>query len=117
MGEICYVLETTDAHESSILAVALGLASIFLPRNRLALLEPYSIALAYSPHSFSVVPPFSTTLDATRLYSRGGTTARRPSTRLVLDSPTHVHHCWRPLPCAERIELCLNHPFLPPRPL
>jgi hypothetical protein len=33
----------SDAHESSILAEVLGLASIFLPRNRLALLEPYSI--------------------------------------------------------------------------
>jgi hypothetical protein len=82
----------SDAHESSILAEALGLASIFLPRNRLALLEPYSITLGCSPHSFSVVPPFSTALDATRLYSRGGRTPRRPSTRLVLDSPTRVHH-------------------------
>jgi hypothetical protein len=83
----------SDAHESSILAEALGLASIFLPRNRLALLEPYSITLGCSPHSFSVVPPFSTPLDATRLYSRGDRTPRRPSTRLVLDSPTRVHHC------------------------
>jgi hypothetical protein len=33
----------SDAHESSILAEVLGLASIFLRRNRLALLEPYSI--------------------------------------------------------------------------
>jgi hypothetical protein len=33
----------SDAHASSILAEVLGLASIFLPRNRLALLEPYSI--------------------------------------------------------------------------
>jgi hypothetical protein len=33
----------SDAHESSILAEVLGLESIFLPRNRLALLEPYSI--------------------------------------------------------------------------
>jgi hypothetical protein len=82
----------SDAHESSILAEALALASIFLPRNRLALVEPYSITLAYSPHSFSVVPPFPTPLDATRLYSRGGRTPRRPSTRLVLDSPTRVHH-------------------------
>jgi hypothetical protein len=40
----------SDAHESSILAEVLGLASIFLPRNCLALLEPYSITLAYSPH-------------------------------------------------------------------
>jgi hypothetical protein len=86
-------LTASDAHESSILAEALGLASIFLPRNRLALLEPYSITLACSPHSFSVVPPFSTPLDATRLNSRGGRTPRRPSTRLVLDSPTRVHHC------------------------
>jgi hypothetical protein len=30
----------SDAHESSILAGALGLASIYLPRNRLAPLEP-----------------------------------------------------------------------------
>jgi hypothetical protein len=35
----------SDAHESSILAEVLGLASLFLPRNRLALLEPYSINL------------------------------------------------------------------------
>jgi hypothetical protein len=34
---------SSDAHESSILAEVLGLASIFLPGNRLALLEPYSI--------------------------------------------------------------------------
>jgi hypothetical protein len=54
------------------------------------------MTLAYSPHSFSVVPPFSTALDATRLHSRGGRTPRRPSTRLVLDSPTRVHHCGRP---------------------
>jgi hypothetical protein len=33
----------SDAHQSSILAEVRGLASIFLPRNRLALLEPYSI--------------------------------------------------------------------------
>jgi hypothetical protein len=33
----------SDAHESSSLAEVLALASIFLPRNRLALLEPYSI--------------------------------------------------------------------------
>jgi hypothetical protein len=84
--------QCSDAHESSILAEALGLASIFLPRNRLALLEPYSITLAYCPHSFSVVPPFSTPLDAARLYSRGGRTPRRPSTRLVLDLPTRAHH-------------------------
>jgi hypothetical protein len=41
-----YALEEnlrSDAHESSILAEVLGLASIFLPGNRLALLEPYSI--------------------------------------------------------------------------
>jgi hypothetical protein len=67
--------------------------SIFLPRNRLAPLEPYSITLAYAPHVFSVVPPFSTPLDPTRRHSRVGHTARRPSTRLVLDSPTRVHHC------------------------
>jgi hypothetical protein len=34
---------SSDAHASSILAEVLGLASIFLPRNRLALLGPYSI--------------------------------------------------------------------------
>jgi hypothetical protein len=37
------ILPSSDAHESSILAEVLGLASIFLPRNRLALLEPYSM--------------------------------------------------------------------------
>jgi hypothetical protein len=91
---------TSDAHESSILAEALGLASLFLPRSRLALLEPYSTLLAYSPHSFSVLALFLTPLDATRGYSRVGRTARRPSTRLVLDSPTRVHHCVSP--CAGR---------------
>jgi hypothetical protein len=83
---------SSDAHESSILAEALGVASIFLPRNRLAPLEPYSITLAYSPDLFSVVPPFSTPLDPTRRHSRVGHTVRRPSTRLVLDSPTRVYH-------------------------
>jgi hypothetical protein len=79
--EVTSSLVSSDAHESSILPEALGVASIFLPRNRLALLEPYSITLAYSPHSFSGGPPFATPLDATRLYSRGGRTPRRPSTR------------------------------------
>jgi hypothetical protein len=91
-GDIICAAPRSDAHESSILPEALGLASIFWPRNRLALLELYSITLGCSPHSFSVVPPFSTPLDATRLYSRGGRTPGPPSTRLVLDSPTRVHH-------------------------
>jgi hypothetical protein len=86
--------ERSDANESSILAEALGLASILLPRNRLALLEPYSPTLAYSPHVFSVLALFLTPLDAARGYSRVGRTAGRPSTRLVPDSPTRVHH-WR----------------------
>jgi hypothetical protein len=38
-----FATTVSDAHESSILAEVLGLASIFLPRTRLALLEPYSI--------------------------------------------------------------------------
>ncbi|KAA8893200.1 hypothetical protein FN846DRAFT_556000 [Sphaerosporella brunnea] len=82
----------SDAHESSILPEVLGLASIFLPRNRLALLEPYSITLAYARHSFSVLALFLTPLDATRGYLQVGHTARRPSTHLVLDSRTRVHH-------------------------
>jgi hypothetical protein len=87
------MLVRSDAHESSILAEALGLASIFLPRDRLAPLEPYSITLAYSPDLFSLVPPFSTPLDPTPRHSRVGHAAGRPSTRLVLDSPTRLHHC------------------------
>jgi hypothetical protein len=47
----------SDAHDSSILVEELGLSSILLPRTRLAVLEPYSIILASSSHSFDPVAP------------------------------------------------------------
>jgi hypothetical protein len=69
-----------DAHESSILAEALGLASIGLPRNGLATLERASTVLDYTRPTHPnclLVPPFSTPrhstpLEATRHHSREG---------------------------------------------
>jgi hypothetical protein len=77
----------SDAHESSILPEVLGLASIFLPRNRLALLEPYSITLAYCRHSFSVLALSLTPLAATREWCT------------LLDDPRLTSCSTRPLVC------------------
>jgi hypothetical protein len=93
VGDVSALAATpSDAHESNIVAEALGLASNFLPRNRLAPLEPYSITLAYSRHSFSVLALFLTPLDATRRHSL--LLAREPHSSTTLDSPhTRLQGC------------------------
>jgi hypothetical protein len=92
-------LPASDAHESSILAEVLGLASIFLPRNRLALLEPYSINWRSPATHFPLCHGFLR--PSTPLASRRGAAAlpddpRLPSCstrRLVCITAPGFHHC------------------------
>jgi hypothetical protein len=83
----CYAADDviSDAHESSILAEVLGLASIFLPRNPLALPEPYSSPTRLTRLLPQLMFHCATVFYAPRRHSR--LLARRPHSPTTLDSP------------------------------
>jgi hypothetical protein len=83
----------SDAHESCILAEALGLASIFLPRNRLATLERASTVLDYTRPFTPLVLRCATVLDATRRHSPALASAPPSSTTLDSTRPRLAHSC------------------------
>jgi hypothetical protein len=86
-------VRTSDAHESSILAEALGLASIFLPRNRLATLERASTVLEYTRPFTSLVFRCATVLDTTRRHSPPLASAPPSPTTLDSTRPRLAHSC------------------------
>jgi hypothetical protein len=84
----------SDAHESSILAAqSLGLASIFLPRNRLATLERASTVLEYTRPFTPLVFRCATVLDTTRRHSPPLASAQPSPTTLDSTRPRLAHSC------------------------
>jgi hypothetical protein len=89
--------QTSDAHESSILAEALGLAGIFLPRDGLATLERASTGLEYTRPFTPLIFRCATVLDTTRRHSNPLASTRECAT--LSDDTRLDSSSTRPLVC------------------
>jgi hypothetical protein len=83
----------SDAHESSILAEALDLASNVFPRNRLATLERASTVLVYTRPFTPLVFRCATVLETTRRHSPPLASAPPSPTTLDSTRPRLAHSC------------------------